>query len=255
MFLNKIQLILSMLYIREGYPQINEIVTCRVTKISGNTTFVEIQEYEKEGVLTISELSPGRIRSIKEFVCLNKVITCKVIRVEERTGRIDVSLRRVSIPKKIEKQKQVKEENFSLKIYTDLAKILKTNHDTLFEKTYEDIFEKYESVYEYFYELMLDNTKIEILTKLNENEKKELVNLINDKIKPENVEFTKELDLTSTEENGVDIIKDKIKNSLEKIKTKVNSCEVIYIKAGKYRIKIIADNLKMCKEAYNEFNS
>ena len=97
-----------MLYTKEGYPDINEIVVCTVIKIYGNSTFVRLDEYEKEGVLTISEIAPGRIRNLRDHVTENKTIVCKVLRVDERQNRIDVSLRRVPIPVMREKLEEIK---------------------------------------------------------------------------------------------------------------------------------------------------
>ena len=101
----------KMLYTKDGFPEINEIVKCSVTKIYGNTTFVQVDEYEKEGVLTISEIAPGRIRNLRDHVTENKTIVCKVLRVDEKGKRIDVSLRRVPVPVMREKLEQIKKED------------------------------------------------------------------------------------------------------------------------------------------------
>jgi translation initiation factor 2 subunit 1 len=244
-----------MLYVRDGYPQMSEIVKCKVKKILGNTTFLLLEEYEKEGVLTISELSPGRIRSIKEFVKEGKIIICKVIRINERKRSIDLSLRRVSIPQKLEKQKQIKEEEFSEKLYIELSKILETNQDKLFEKTYEEIFENYESVYEFFYNLMNDNSKIDLLKKLNSKEKEEFIKIVNRRIKPENVVLKEKFNLTSTNENGVELIKELIQNSLSSIEKDNKNISIIYIAAGNFEIKIIEDTKKRCNEIFKIFTS
>ena len=99
-----------MLYTKDGYPQINEIVLCTVKKIYGNTVFVDLNEYEKEGVLTISEIAPGRIRNLRDHVTEAKQIVCKVLRVDEKHNRIDVSLRRVPIPVMKDKLEEIKKE-------------------------------------------------------------------------------------------------------------------------------------------------
>ena len=88
-----------MLYTKDGYPEVNEIVYCTVRKISGgNTVFVYLDEYEKEGVLTISEIAPGRIRNLRDHVSEGRVIICKVLRVDPRQNRIDVSSHLLEVP-------------------------------------------------------------------------------------------------------------------------------------------------------------
>ena len=76
-----------MLYTKDGYPEVNEIVVCTVRKIYGNSTFVYLTEYEKEGVLTISEIAAGRIRNLRDHVVEDKTIICKILRVDKKQKR------------------------------------------------------------------------------------------------------------------------------------------------------------------------
>ena len=49
-----------MLYYKEGMPEEDEIVLCKVTKIFPSSVFVELLEFNKQGMVHISEISPGR---------------------------------------------------------------------------------------------------------------------------------------------------------------------------------------------------
>ncbi len=240
----------KMLYTKDGFPEVNEIVLCKVTKIYGNTTFVYIPEYEKDGVLTISEIAPGRIRNLRDHVIEGKEIICKVLRVDEKQNRIDVSLRRVNLTKKKEKQEQIKKEEYANRIYEDVAKEIGTTKDKLFEKTYEPIFEEYETVFEALYEIMLDNKKIDMF-QIPENEKKAFIKIINERIKPEEIELKKKFHLKSYDENGIDMIKKIITESLKPLNH--NKIKIIYLAAGEYEIKITHDEMKLADKLYKEF--
>ena len=72
----------------------NDVVLCAVTRIESTGVFAKIEEYDCEGAITLSEISPGRIRNIREFVSVGKKIVCKVLR--KNNDRIELSLRRVS---------------------------------------------------------------------------------------------------------------------------------------------------------------
>lgn len=72
----------------------NETVLCTVTRIENAAVFVNMDDFESEGTITFSEISPGRIRNIREFVNVGKKIVCKVLRKKE--DHIELSLRRVS---------------------------------------------------------------------------------------------------------------------------------------------------------------
>ena len=72
----------------------DETALCTVTRIESAAVFVNIDEYNHEGTITLSEISPGRIRNIREFVSVGKKIVCKVLR--KNNDHIELSLRRVS---------------------------------------------------------------------------------------------------------------------------------------------------------------
>lgn len=242
-----------MLYTKDGYPEINEIVYCTVKKIYGNTTFVYLNEYEKEGVLTISEIAPGRIRNLRDHVIENKVIICKVLRVDSKQNRIDVSLRRVPIPVMKDKLDEIKKEEFSEKIYMDVGKELNETKDSLFEKTYEEIFENYNTVFEALYEIMLDNKKISVLSKLSDKEKETFIKVINDRIKPEEVVLKKKFHLSSTKPDGVGLVKNAIKCSTSPLKyDKIN---IYYVAAGEYAVTITHEDIKSADKMFNSLKN
>ncbi len=52
-----------------GFPKESEIVICTVTNIQYNSVFVKLDEYKNlQGMIHISEISPGRIRNLRDFV-------------------------------------------------------------------------------------------------------------------------------------------------------------------------------------------
>lgn len=245
-----------MLYTKDGFPEVNEIVYCDVKKISGgNTVFVDLLEYEKEAVLTISEIAPGRIRNLRDHVSEGRKIVCKVIRVEENKNRIDVSLRRVSLTLRNQKLEEIKKEEFSEKMYEDVSKELNLTKDELFELTYEPIFEDYETVFEALYVVMLDNTKIDMFTDLNQEQKDLFVKLINDRIKPEKVTIKKKFKLSSVDSNGVDLVKLSIENSLKPLNVVEENFFVFYTAAGEFGVTIINDDVKSADKLYSSFTS
>ena len=80
--------------------EIGDFVICIVDRIVGTMVFVKIEGEEREGSLILSEVAPGRIRNLRDYVVPKKMIVCKVLRVSN--DRIDLSLRRVSPKEKKE---------------------------------------------------------------------------------------------------------------------------------------------------------
>ncbi|MEK6896358.1 MAG: S1 RNA-binding domain-containing protein [Nanoarchaeota archaeon] len=71
----------------------DDLILGTVKKIEGTTAYVELDN-ETQGSLSFSEIAPGRIRNIREFISLGKKIVCKVLRV--RDSHVELTLRRVT---------------------------------------------------------------------------------------------------------------------------------------------------------------
>ncbi len=96
---------------KQGFPEENEIVLCTVKKILPHGIFVSLDEYKsQEGLIHISEISPGRVRNIRDFVKEGKRIVCKILRVNKEKNHIDLSLRRVNQAQRINKNTEHKQE-------------------------------------------------------------------------------------------------------------------------------------------------
>ena len=110
-----------------------EVVLCTVDRIVGTVVFVKI-EGNGEGSIVMSEVAPGRIRNIRDYVVPKKKIACKILRISP-SGHIDLSLRRVS-------QKESKEVKSMAQGEQSYVKILKSILGDKAEKIIEKIKEK-----------------------------------------------------------------------------------------------------------------
>src|SRR4030065_438102 len=91
--------------------EVGDIVLCTVDRIVGTVVFVKIpsENREIEGSILMSEIAPGRIRNIRDYVVPKKKIACKVLRISPQ-GNTELSLRRVSQKEKKEVIEQEKQE-------------------------------------------------------------------------------------------------------------------------------------------------
>src|SRR3989344_4876424 len=74
--------------------EIGENILCTVERIEGTVVFVSLDN-RKEGSIVVSEIAPGRIRNLRDYVVPKKKIVCKILRISDR-GNVELSLRRVS---------------------------------------------------------------------------------------------------------------------------------------------------------------
>ncbi len=229
-----------MIHSKKGFPEEDELVFCTVTQIQYNSVFVKLDEYDKQGMIHISEISPGRIRNIRDFVKENKKIVCTVLRINKERGYIDVSLRRVTESQKRSKISEIQQEQKAEKILEVIAKDLNIDLKFFYDELSEKIFTKYPYLYLCFEDVANDKFNLDSLG-IDEKIVKNLTELIKQKIKPREVEINSTLFLQTYNPEGVNDIK-KVLKKIEK------AAKVLYEGAGKYKLTITSDDYKTAEK-------
>ncbi len=212
--------------------EVGEIVLCTVDRIVGTTVFVKIEGTQIEGSIVMSEIAPGRIRNLRDYVVPKKRIVCKVLRISE-SGNVDLSLRRVSQKEK----KEAIEKSENEKSYTN---ILKSILGTEAEKVLSEI-SKENDLPSFLEESKLNSEKLEKLAG-KENSKKILDVLKTQKKKKAVIK--KEISLTTIKPNGITIIK--------KILEMFNGIKVKYLSAGRYTLELESEDIKVADKKIKE---
>jgi translation initiation factor 2 subunit 1 len=228
-----------MLLVKQGFPEEDELVICTVTNIQYHSVFAKLDEYEKTGLIHISEIAPGRIRNIRDYVEEGKKVVCKVLRVDKKTGHIDLSLRRVNELQKRKKINEIKQEQKAEKIIEFVAKNLKRDVKQLYTEIIQKISDKYPDLTSCFKEVVRNNSLLEELG-LEKNLAHQLLEVIKVRFKEEEVIIGGSLILQSFEPNGVEVIKASLKSAKEGSPNVVIS----YEGGGKYKVEVKSDNYK-----------
>ncbi len=234
-----------MLLKRQGYPEESEIVQCTVTTVKYNSVFASLDEYDKVGMIHISEISPGRIRNIRDYVKEGKVIICKVINVNREKGYIDLSLRRVNEGQRREKVNQIKKEQKAEKIIEFVANKLKKDIKEVYRNVTEKVFQKYSLLSECFDDVVDKNITLEELG-IEKALAKDLNDLIEQRIKPQEVSIKGRITLVSYAPLGIEMIKEALKQGTGK------RIALSYMGAGKYSIKVTAPDYKEAEKALKD---
>ncbi|MEK6741696.1 MAG: hypothetical protein AABX91_02110 [Nanoarchaeota archaeon] len=203
-----------------------EIVFCTVDRIIGTNVFVKLLENnrEVEGCIVMSEIAPGRIRNIRDYVVPKKQIVCKILRISG--DRIDLSLRRVTL----KEQKEVKERYNQEKSYESILKsVLGENAEKI-----KGIISKNGKVYDFLNEAKENPKELEELT--SKDDAKKILDIINAQQKKKKIVLKREISLTATDTLGIETIK--------KLLTNIKEAKISYISAGNYVLKIESDDLK-----------
>ena len=214
--------------------EVGDLILCTVDRIIGTTVFVKTEIGNEEGSIVFSEVAPGRIRNIRDFVVPKKKIVCKVLRISG--DRIDLSLRRVT-------QKEQKEVIEEYKQESSYKSVLKS---VLKEKAGELIQEitKQERLFDFLEEAKENSKKLEKIAG-KENSKK-ILDILNAQ-KKKKAEIKKIIHLSSSNPDGIKQIKE--------ILGKIKDAEIKYISAGKYSIKTKDNEIKVADNKLKEIFS
>jgi len=211
-----------------------KIVLCTIDRIVGTIVFVKIDDYGLEGTITFSEISPGRIRNIRDFVFPGRKIVCKILRIRD-TG-IDLSLRRVKLKEKNELNEQCKRE----KSYTEMFKsILGKNAESALKK----VSEKEESIVLFIEKIKKDKTLLEEY--LSKEDAEKIIKVIDEK-KIKEVSLLRKFSVTNKGPSGIIVVKSLITEA-----SKGTNADVSYIAAGKYLIKMKSTDAKKADNLLN----
>jgi len=211
-----------------------------------HSVFVYIDEYQNlEGMIHISEISPGRIRNLRDFVKEGKKIVCKVLRIKRERNQIDLSLRRVNQSERIKKNNNYKQEQKAEKLLEHIGKKLNLKIEEAYKKIGYKVINEYESLYSGFQNFVLEPELISSL-ELDKKEEKIVLEIIQDKIKPPEVTISAFITIQNKNSNGIEIIKETL------LKLKDNNLEIQYISAPKYKLTIKAPDYKTAESTFRD---
>ena len=211
-----------------------DLVLCTVERIDNTIVFVKllVDGKEYDGSIVTSEIAPGRIRNLRDYVVPKKKIVCKVLRISER-GNFELSLRRVT-PKE---KKEVMDMEGRERAYISILKKI------LGEKTSEVIgkIQKEESLSDFFESAKENSKKLEKLVGKTESGK--IIAILNIQKKKRMI-VKEEISLKSDSSEGVEKIK--------KILLGFKEAEVRYIAGGKYSVKTESEDIKKADNKLRE---
>lgn len=212
--------------------QESDLVLCTVNNVEGTTVFVTL-ENGKTGTIVFSEVAPGRIRNIRDYVMPNKKIVCKILRIS--SNNIDLSLRRVTSKERDEVMERFKQEQ------TGRA-VLKSLFKEKSQEIQEKILSSFSSLSEFFNQARENESLIE---QYIPQEFIEQIKKVIQKRRKE-VEVKKIIKLKSLQPDGMNKIKSLFADCPSEI-------EITYLAAGTFQLKIKAEDYKKANNKMQNF--
>jgi translation initiation factor 2 subunit 1 len=228
------------------WPEVGDLVIATIETVTDYGAYAKLDEYEKRGLLHVSEISSSWIRNIRDFVREGQKLTLKVLRVDLEKGHIDLSLRRVTKRERIEKVLAWKKERKAEALLRGVAEKVGLSSDEVYQKAGTTIEQKFE-LYDAFEKVAIEGP--EVLSELGvaENLAKAFSEVAQERIHVKMVKVKGVIELRVVKPNGVKVIKEAFTKAKTE-KTKDASIKFYVIAAPKYSIEVQAENYKRAED-------
>jgi translation initiation factor 2 subunit 1 len=231
-----------MAFRKPEWPDVGDLVVATVVRITDYGAYVKLDEYNKEGLLHISEVSSSWVRNIRNFVREGQKVVLKVLRVNVEKGQVDLSLRRVTKREKKEKILSWKKNRKAESLLRNASDRLNIPLEEVYEKAGTLLEKEFGDVYEGLEKIAKEGVAVLLKLGVPENMAVILEEVAKEKIRISMVNVKGILELQCTKPDGVSLIKE-VLLSAQKIQGLQGTKVRIYVVAPpKYRIVVSAED-------------
>lgn len=228
---------------KTGWPEVGDLVIATIKRITDYGAYATLDEYNKEGLLHISEVSSSWVRNIRSFIREGQKVVLKVLRVDAEKEHVDLSLRRVTKRERKEKILSWKKERKADTLLRTASEKLKMPPEEFYKKIAPLLEKDFEEIHEELERAAREGAGVLIKAGVPEDIAIVLEEVAKEKIKLPMVRVKGILNLKCTKSNGVMAIQEALL-SAQKIKPKNAKIEVYVVGPPKYRIVVSAQDYK-----------
>ena len=222
---------------RDAFPAVGELIVGTITTVNPYSAAVRLEEYDRLGMIHISEVSSRWVRDIREFAKENQRCVCKVVKVDEEQGHINLSLKRVSKEEYDRKMSDYKTEEKAEKILEDMGKKAGKTLDQMYEDVGYLLQDNFGSLFKAF-KIALKDKKLLVKKGLSEEYADAITQAASDVFQEGEVEIKCKLNIASTKPDGVLAIKKAL------LDAEKEGVEIKYISAPIYMMKLTGTDPK-----------
>jgi translation initiation factor 2 subunit 1 len=253
------------------FPEMEDTVIAKVTKIADMGAYVTLTEYNDkgkliylclikvftEGMILLSELSRRRIRSVNKLIRVGRSECVVVIRVDEKKGYIDLSKRRVysrDLLKCEDRFSRAKAINSILcQVASKLGYTENSQLEELYKKTawhFDEKMGKKAASSEIFKKALTDPTVFDECD-ISEEIKNKLLDEIKKKLTPQALKIRSDIEVTCFNIEGIEAVKAAL------LKGKKHSTELMPIEVSIEKFVYLTfylDQLDCCSAFYRYYS-
>jgi len=232
-----------MAFKKPEWPEVGDLVIATVQEVADFGAYVKLDEYDKRGLLHISEISSSWIRNVRDFIREGQKVVLKVLRVDTEKSHIDLSLRRVTKRERIEKILSWKRERKAETLLRSIAEKTGLTPEEAYEKA-GALIEKEYGLYEGLEKVAKEGKAA--LTKIGISEElaTAIAEIAKERVRVPMVKVKGIVELRCMKPQGVKIIKEAFLNVKKTEKSRDAKLRFYVVAAPKYCVEVMAENYK-----------
>jgi len=212
---------------RKGTPKRGELVVCRIKRINPHSALAYLVEYDRMGLIHVSEVASRWVRDIREFVKENQYVVCRVLEADD--AHVSLSLKRVYKEDASRKLNEFKREKRSEKLLEMCGRMLKKGPEETRKEIIPLLIEEFGSLTKTF-EIALKNPDLFKRKNIPEKWANAIIEIARKNYAEKTFTVKGELRLTTPRPDGIEIIK----NTL--LKAQKQGLEVHYVSPPRYML-------------------
>jgi len=226
------------------WPEPGDLVLGSVQKITDYGAYVLLDEYQKEGLLHVSEVSSGWVRNIRDFVRQGQKVVLKVLRVDTEKGHVDLSLRRVSKRERREKLLSWKKERKAESLLRSVSEKLKVPPEEVSNNVVSKIEEKFGGIYEGLEKAAREGPDTLTEAGVPKDIATVIAEVAKEKIRLPMVKVKGTLELQCTKPNGVTRIQEALLSAQQIEKPQGTRIRIYVVSPPRYCVEVLAEDYK-----------
>ena len=229
---------------RPEWPESGDLVIATVLRITDYGAYVRLDEYDKEGLLHVSEVASRWVRNIRDYVREGQKVVLKVLRVHPEKGHVDLSRRRVTKRDKKEKLLVWKKDRKAESLLRTAAEKLNISFEESYERAGALIEDSFGELYYGLEKVAKDG--VDVLLELGVDKELAVIleEIAKEKIQISLVNVKGILELKNPKPKGVIMIKDTLNHAKEVGEAEDAEVTVYLVSPPKYRIVVSAEDYK-----------
>ncbi len=234
---------------KEEWPSVGDLVIATVEDVKDYGAYVKLDEYDKKGLLHISEISSSWIRNIRNFVRERQKVVLKVLRVDRTKEHINLSLRRVTRRERIDKIRSWKRERKAEVLLRSAAERTGMSVEEIYEKAGVLMENKY-GLYEAFEKAAKEGVKPLAKIGVPDELAETLAKIAEERVRLPMVGVKGIIELSCMKPDGVEAIKEAFLKARAHEKSGGTELRFYVIAPPKYRIEVMAENYKRAETVF-----